>query len=102
MLTFRLSHATSPTQKRHESAASLASLQQQQPAVVTPASTMKPTSAGPPPTTRFDQQQPVDPALGKRDMSAEPGYADAIRAWTRFRFVKAGWFTAQEAIEYID
>ncbi|KAG5997867.1 hypothetical protein E4U43_002560 [Claviceps pusilla] len=35
-------------------------------------------------------------------MRDQPGYAQALRAWSRFRFVRAGWFTAQEAIEYID
>ena len=39
---------------------------------------------------------PPDPTL-----PTQPGYADAVRAWSRFRFVRAGWFTAQEAIEYI-
>ena len=28
----------------------------------------------------------------------DPG---ALKAWSRFRFVRAGWFSAQEAIEYI-
>lgn len=49
--------------------------------------------------------QPIDPELmGRtaRDPSTEPGYAEALRAWARFRFVRAGWFTAPEAIEYID
>jgi len=40
--------------------------------------------------------------LTKREPSSEPGYSEAIKAWGRFRFVRAGWFTAQEAIEYID
>jgi hypothetical protein len=47
-------------------------------------------------------EQPIDPELTKRDLTNEPGYADAIKAWGRFRFVRAGWFTPQEAIEYID
>jgi Fungal Zn(2)-Cys(6) binuclear cluster domain len=48
-------------------------------------------------------EQPIDPELSRpRDIANEPGYAEALRAWTRFRFVRAGWFTAQEAIEYID
>jgi hypothetical protein len=48
-------------------------------------------------------QQPVDPVLADQPtLRAQPGYADALRAWSRFRFVRAGWFTAQEAIEYID
>ncbi|KAG6210926.1 hypothetical protein E4U50_002489 [Claviceps purpurea] len=48
-------------------------------------------------------QQTGDPGLAQQsDMQAQPGYAQALRAWSRFRFVRAGWFTAQEAIEYID
>ncbi|KAH7374667.1 transcriptional activator ARO80 [Plectosphaerella cucumerina] len=94
-------HTTSPAQKRHESAASLASLQQQ-PAVVTPASTIKPSHSLPPPSLHRPDHQPVDPGLASRNMASEPGYADAIKAWGRFRFVRAGWFSAQEAIEYID
>ena len=47
-------------------------------------------------------EQPVDPELVRSDLSAQPGYIEAIRAWQRFRFVRAGWFTALEAIEYID
>jgi hypothetical protein len=29
------------------------------------------------------------------------GYAAAVKAWSRFRFVRAGWFTAKEAIDYV-
>lgn len=46
--------------------------------------------------------QAIDPELTKRELSAEPGYTEALKAWGRFRFVRAGWFTAQEAIDYID
>lgn len=46
---------------------------------------------------------PIDPQLtAKRDVTTEPGYSEALKAWARFRFVRAGWFTAHEAIEYID
>ena len=48
------------------------------------------------------RDQPIDPELAKSDYSTNPGYAEAIKAWTRFRFVRAGWFTPHEAIEYID
>lgn len=49
------------------------------------------------------QQHPVDPVLAQQAaLRAQPGYQEALRAWSRFRFVRAGWFTAQEAIEYID
>ena len=30
------------------------------------------------------------------------GYNAALKAWSRFRFVRAGWFTAKEAIDYVD
>ncbi|KAF2863253.1 hypothetical protein K470DRAFT_280505 [Piedraia hortae CBS 480.64] len=29
------------------------------------------------------------------------GYMGALRAWLRFRFVRAGWFTAKEGIDYV-
>jgi len=29
-------------------------------------------------------------------------FQQAVKAWTRFRFVRAGWFTAREGIAYID
>lgn len=47
---------------------------------------------------------PIDPQLTKSGARLEPppAHADALKAWTRFRFVRAGWFTAQEAIDYID
>ncbi|KAH8880446.1 hypothetical protein GQ53DRAFT_538315 [Thozetella sp. PMI_491] len=44
----------------------------------------------------------IDPALTKRDPADDLGYGEALKAWARFRFVRAGWFTAQEAIDYID
>lgn len=47
-------------------------------------------------------EQPIDPELSRPDLSAQPAYVEAIKAWQRFRFVRAGWFTAQEAIDYID
>lgn len=53
---------------------------------------------------RTSMEAPIDPQLTKADSRTEPGpaHADALKAWTRFRFVRAGWFTAQEAIDYID
>ena len=49
----------------------------------------------------------IDPALAseglnKADRMQDQGYKDAIKAWSRFRFVRAGWFTPTEAIDYID
>lgn len=47
--------------------------------------------------------EPIDPQLtARRDLDNDPGYAEALKAWARFRFVRAGWFTAQEAIDYVD
>lgn len=35
------------------------------------------------------------------DFQSDTGYDEAIKAWSRFRFVRAGWFTSHEAIKYI-
>ncbi|KAG6365341.1 hypothetical protein INS49_006951 [Diaporthe citri] len=53
---------------------------------------------------RGPMDAPIDPQLTESDAKAEstPGHADALKAWARFRFVRAGWFTSQEAIDYID
>ncbi|KAL9005672.1 MAG: hypothetical protein Q9188_001578 [Gyalolechia gomerana] len=48
----------------------------------------------------------IDPAIGGSSSSSYQAksleIAEAIRTWSRLRFVRAGWFTAQEAISYID
>ncbi|KAH7371223.1 hypothetical protein BKA66DRAFT_572960 [Pyrenochaeta sp. MPI-SDFR-AT-0127] len=47
----------------------------------------------------------VDPAIQQPmipDPPNEAAFADAVRAWSKFRFVRAGWLTAKEAIAYID
>lgn len=44
---------------------------------------------------------PIDPQL-RGEPEIEPVHTEALKAWARFRFVRAGWFTAQEAIDYID
>ncbi|KAL8710015.1 MAG: hypothetical protein Q9220_005286 [cf. Caloplaca sp. 1 TL-2023] len=48
----------------------------------------------------------IDPEIaGNRKASYPPEPADitsAMRTWSRLRFVRAGWFTAQEAISYIN
>ncbi|KAI6784770.1 Transcriptional activator-like protein [Emericellopsis cladophorae] len=36
------------------------------------------------------EKQAIDPGLGKGDLSAQPGYAEAIKAWSRFRFEAFG------------
>lgn len=48
----------------------------------------------------------IDPALAsegtRADRMQDQGYKDAVKAWSRFRFVRAGWFTPAEAIDYIE
>ncbi|KAL6709080.1 zinc finger transcriptional activator [Coniothyrium glycines] len=49
----------------------------------------------------------LDPALQQpASLIPEPpneaAFADAVQAWSKFRFVRAGWLTAKEAIAYID
>ncbi|KAF4831254.1 Transcriptional activator ARO80 [Colletotrichum tropicale] len=94
-------HSPVTNHKRHESVASIPALPPQ-PMIVTPGATMKPASAGRPSVSNKPEPPIIDPELTKRDLSGEPGYQDAIKAWGRFRFVRAGWFSAQEAIDYID
>ncbi len=59
-----------------------------------------------PPDVRRDAA--IDPALSAENGTSKPsrmleqGYKDAVKAWSRFRFVRAGWFTPAEAIDYID
>jgi len=50
------------------------------------------------PSNALDEKAEVEARL---NVEHEPGYQDALRAWARFRFVRAGWFTKEEAIKYI-
>ncbi|KAF2723629.1 hypothetical protein K431DRAFT_264000 [Polychaeton citri CBS 116435] len=67
-----------------------------------------PTSySGPPPTSNRDEglwrTNTVSSAPIDERMSTNPAaVASALKAWSRFRFVRAGWFTAREGIEYIE
>ena len=49
-------------------------------------------AAAPPTSIPTVDHPPTDPNA----------YASAIKAWSRFRFVRAGWFTAKEAIDYVE
>jgi len=40
-------------------------------------------------------------SLSEVIISETAAYAAAVKAWSRFRFVRAGWFTPREAIDYI-
>lgn len=31
----------------------------------------------------------------------DAGFVDAVKAWSRLRFVRAGWLTVEEAMDYI-
>ena len=44
----------------------------------------------------------IDPAMVLDNKQAEAEYENALRAWSRMRFVRAGWFTAHEAMDYIE
>ncbi|KAI0390418.1 hypothetical protein F5Y17DRAFT_444890 [Xylariaceae sp. FL0594] len=68
----------------------------------------------PPVRAAVKPADPIDPRLlpsgsseekaaveARLSVEHEPGYQDALRAWARFRFVRAGWFTKEEAVKYI-
>jgi hypothetical protein len=99
----------------HHRTGSASSLQR--PAMMGPSSTpgSQPNFASPqaqPPHARQHSRataaEPVvDPAISQQYMAVpeppnEAAYADALKAWTKFRFVRAGWMTAKEAVRYID
>ncbi|KAH5423587.1 hypothetical protein HBI23_198410 [Parastagonospora nodorum] len=47
----------------------------------------------------------VDPAISQPMLPDPPNqyaFMEAVAAWQKFRFVRAGWLTAKEAIAYID
>ncbi|KAL1302948.1 hypothetical protein AAFC00_003267 [Neodothiora populina] len=56
------------------------------------------------------EQQRVKPMSKQSTMNIDPSImpadeqetAAAVQAWSRFRFVRNGWFSAQEGIKYID
>ncbi|KAL8760179.1 MAG: hypothetical protein Q9199_000201 [Rusavskia elegans] len=58
------------------------------------------------PASLQDRKENIDPAIpggrGSQHPVEGPDIVDALRTWSRLRFVRAGWFTAREAIAYID
>ncbi len=50
------------------------------------------------PSAAHDEKAEIEARL---NVEHEPGYREALGAWARFRFVRAGWFTKEEAIKYI-
>ncbi|KAL8692758.1 MAG: hypothetical protein Q9218_002265 [Villophora microphyllina] len=62
------------------------------------------TRPGRPASVRY-QKEIIDPAIansGSQYLPDAPDVAAALRTWSRLRFVRAGWFTAREAMSYID
>ncbi|KAL8657606.1 MAG: hypothetical protein Q9226_001749 [Calogaya cf. arnoldii] len=58
------------------------------------------------PASLRHRKEDIDPAISDARLSHHsveaPDIVDALRTWSRLRFVRAGWFTAREAIAYID
>ena len=54
----------------------------------------------------YHKKENIDPAIaasaGAQLLPEAPEFARAVKTWSRLRFVRAGWFTAREAIAYID
>lgn len=67
--------------------------------------------SGPMPSGNFypsNTSDSVDPRLsstrpqsGASGNMQDAGYMDAVRAWSRLRFVRAGWLTVEEAMAYV-
>ncbi|KAK7612062.1 hypothetical protein JOL62DRAFT_32033 [Phyllosticta paracitricarpa] len=60
-----------------------------------------------PGTSHTPTDNVIDPAISSHgqvngDVNDDAGYQSALKAWSRFRFVRAGWFTAKEGIAYLD
>ncbi|KAI0019037.1 hypothetical protein F4780DRAFT_771477 [Xylariomycetidae sp. FL0641] len=51
------------------------------------------------PSADADEKAEIEARLSV--VESENGYSQALVAWSRFRFVRAGWFTKEEAIRYI-
>ena len=63
--------------------------------------------SGPSPHHQAEQNFPVDidPAISGNNADVDSTRVipmEALKLWSRLRFVRAGWFTAKEAISYVD
>ncbi|KAF4551197.1 Fungal Zn(2)-Cys(6) binuclear cluster domain-containing protein 12 [Elsinoe fawcettii] len=59
----------------------------------------------PPPLSAISPGIPqIDPAItyGSVANASAAELTSALKAWSRFKFVRAGWFSAREAIQYVD
>lgn len=55
------------------------------------------------PLSLLVQNDNIDPLISSSRVShTSSEYVKAFKAWSRLRFVRAGWFTAHEAISYVD
>ncbi|EOD44338.1 putative fungal zn binuclear cluster domain containing protein [Neofusicoccum parvum UCRNP2] len=103
-----MDHHRSNSTSMHQRTLSTASL-----AGTTPNSQPNLTSPGvngahpfPSPSTRTATELAIDPAIApgqvEGEVNSQGGFEQAVKAWSRFRFVRAGWFTAREGIAYLD
>ncbi|GAB1215474.1 hypothetical protein ATERTT37_004664 [Aspergillus terreus] len=53
-----------------------------------------PGSADAPMSNGRDQSAPAD-------HTQDPGFVDAVKAWSRLRFVRAGWLSVEESMDYV-
>ncbi|KAI1489214.1 hypothetical protein F5X96DRAFT_670941 [Biscogniauxia mediterranea] len=103
------------THKRHSSVNSVV---RQSPVAVpgrkTPRDQSSAFNGHPPVRVSSKSADPIDPRLlpspgsdehaeveRRINVENEGGYQEALKAWARFRFVRAGWFTKEEAVKYI-
>lgn len=63
-----------------------------------PASSYFPANASDSVDPRLSDTRPQSGAPGNMQ---DLGYIDAVRAWSRLRFVRAGWLTVEESMAYI-
>ena len=53
-------------------------------------------------TPGMDVQMPGNRGqMGASSTHQDAGFVDAVRAWSRLRFVRAGWLTVEEAMDYM-
>ncbi|OJD29400.1 fungal zn binuclear cluster domain containing protein [Diplodia corticola] len=103
-----MEHHRSDSNTMHQRTMSTASM-----TATTPGSQPNLTSPGvnssqpyPSPAAHSTAEPAIDPAIAQGQPQTEAnnqgGFEQAIKAWSRFRFVRAGWFTAREGIAYLD
>jgi hypothetical protein len=76
-------------------------------AIRSPSATFaSPRSANVSHTRTYSSSGVIDPAMmnedGGQTANEDAEYQNGLQTWSRMRFVRAGWFTGQEAMAYID